>query len=171
LLTLEEFKNFFEKKGKFPNNSYVSPKVYNEAQLKTKYKTYVKSENKKQEKFTKDQIDDKWETTKKIVDSRDRRKCQLYRILSITERKVIESELIGVAKKVDRAHIFGKGSHPNMKYNPANVITLYHIFHQRLDTYRHPLYDTPIDSEERDSIWCRIVGVYNFEQLKKQSIV
>jgi len=170
-LSFEEFKNFFEKKRRFPNNSYVSPKGYNESQLKTKYKTYIKSEDKKQEKFTRDQTDDRWNITKQIVDRRDRRKCQFYRILSITERKVIESELIGVAKKVDRAHIFGKGPYPNMKYNPANVITLYHIFHQRLDTYRHPLYDTPINSEERDSIWCRIIGNDNFEQLKKQSIV
>ena len=171
MLSFEEFKNFFEKKGRFPNSAYVSKKGYNEAQFKTKYKTYLKSENKKQEKFNKDQTDDKWEITKNIVDRRDRRKCQFYRILTISERKAIESELIGVAKKVDRAHIFGKGSNPHMKYNSSNVITIYHIFHQRLDTYRHPLYDTPIDSEERDEIWSRIIGVYNFEQLKKQSIV
>ena len=180
-LTFEDYKKYYHKNKRFPDGAYVSPKGYNEAQLKSKFKKYIASLNKKQEalkryiKNAKDKqmhrkTDLKWEVVKQEIDKRDGKKCRLYKILNITEKKQIEKDLIGNGKSLDRAHVFGKGAFPHMKYNSANIVTLYRIFHQRLDTYYHPIFNKPITEEERNEIWIRIIGTENFEKLRKESI-
>ncbi len=177
LLTFEEYQSYYEKNDRLPNGAYVSKKGYNLAQLQSKYKKYFVSESKREQarkRYVKKannkrrhyKVDMKWEVTKLTVDGRDHKQCRLFKILNNKEKKDVEKQLTGVGKRIDRAHIFSKGSNPHLKYTPENIVTLYRLFHQRLDTYRHPIYDYPISADEQEKFWCRIVGENNYLQLK-----
>lgn len=170
-LTYEEFVLYFQRKNKFPDNSYVSPKGYNESQLKSKYKKYIKAisksiarvqkENTKQLSKKKERlqkIDEKWERVKEVVDKRDKKQCRLFSILSDEEKKLVINDIRGKFKTVDRAHVFPKSTYKHMKYNSENVVSLFRLFHLRLDACKNPLTDESITNEERCEWWKRIVG-------------
>jgi len=177
-LTFEQFLLFYEKKKKFPDGSYVSPKGYNDSQIRSKYKKYCKSVekydarmkvqtkaslSKKEERLLR--IDEKWENVKEIVNKRDKKKCRLYITLTDKEKELVDKELRGRFKTIDRAHVFNRTCYPHMKYNTANVMCLYRLFHSRIDNYKNPVSDESITNEERIEWWKRIVGEERYENL------
>lgn len=177
-MTYEEFVSYYEKYHRFPDGQFCREKKLNELQLKTKFKKYEKNQDKQKEKRQEQlhskkyerlhTIDEKWENCKKIVDKRDNRQCRLFPLLTIEERKLVEKQLHGYNKVLDRAHVFRR-TIKHMKYMTDNVYTLYRLFHNRLDQYLDPIYGTPISVEESIKWWKRIIGESKYEFLLETS--
>lgn len=178
MLSYEEYKTYYERKGRFPDNSYVSPNGYNDRQLLTKYGRYVKSQEKVTKKYSEYQkkwheknqkrLDEKWEKLKEIVDKRDKHSCRLYRLLTVEEINLVKNDLFGKLKTIDRAHVFRRSSYPHLKYESENVYCLYRLFHSRLDQYQNPLTGAPTTKEEIEQWWRRIVGNEKYDWLLSQ---
>jgi hypothetical protein len=177
--TFEQFVGYFEKFGRFPDNSYVSKKGYNIQQLRTKFKRFLSSQGKFQEKKKKQnekqieknierakKVDLLWEKVKTEVDLRDGHSCRLFRLLSVEEKKLIKDNLFGKMKTTDRAHVFRRSKYPHIKYFSDNVVCLYRLFHSRLDSYTNPLTGQPITSEEVNQWWKRIIGEDLYSKLE-----
>jgi len=98
--------------------------------------------------------DPKWVQCKAIVDKRDKRACQFDRCLSAKE---FYQFIDGNPKIKDRAHVFAVSAHPELLYQPKNVVTLRRFIHQRMDNYLSPLNGKPISIEEHYYWWYRIV--------------
>jgi hypothetical protein len=111
----------------------------------------------KQQKCYSTRVDRRrWGRIRKEVFSRDSYKCRLLSILSEDEKSGLP--LDGLNKKLDPAHVFGRGSHPHMKYEVDNVVTLSRLFHNRLDQYKNPLTGEDISLDETYEWWKRIAG-------------
>lgn len=182
ILTFEQFVCYYEKFHRFPDNSYISPKGYNEQQFRTKYKRFLSSQKKRKEKSKKtvekqrqknveraSKLDEKWEHLKEIVDKRDGHSCRLFKLLSIDEKKSVQEYLHNRMKTIDRAHIFRRSKYIHMKYMAENVVCLYRLFHSRLDSFCDPLTGIAITSEEVDKWWRRIVGEEKYNWLENIS--
>lgn len=97
--------------------------------------------------------DIEWKNVCDIVDKRDKKSCQFLNCLSAQEYHKIKGPLITIK---DRAHIFSVSSHPELIYNPKNIITLQRTFHQRMDEYCSPLDNSNIDINMHYWWWLRI---------------
>jgi len=111
--------------------------------------------------------DEQWEQVKKEVVERDMNTCRIYRLLSPIEKREVDSLLNGnpVLKTLDPAHIFGRGSNPELKYVKENIVSLYRLFHTRLDCYQHPITGKPITKEERIIWFEKALGESEFMKL------
>jgi len=97
--------------------------------------------------------DIEWQNTKKLVDRRDKKSCQFEKCLSAKE---FHQLIKGSPITLDRAHIFSASNHPELIYNPKNVITLRRFLHRRLDDYKNPINEQPLSYEENRYWWWRI---------------
>jgi len=97
--------------------------------------------------------DPKWKITKDIVDKRDKRSCRFERCISAKEYNQL---IQGSPKTLDRAHIFAASAHPELLYNPNNVITLRRFIHRRMDDFTNPLNGESISLQEHWYWWYRI---------------
>jgi len=121
--------------------------------------------------------DKKWNSVREEVFKRDDYTCQYTLWLRYNEKflwAMLMSEIgAGFQETIVPAHIFGKGEHHPLKYDPDNVITLAHVVHQRLDTYRHPVRPhQSITGEERREIFLILLPPDRRERLllKRRSI-
>ncbi len=170
----DEFLAFYEKYGKCPNDMQFRSKRMNEKQLKRRYTQYCASEEKREERDantnplqSKYEPDEKWIEVREAVFLRDSNYCQLWRVLSIEEKKLFNMTIDPTV--VDPAHVFGKGAFPHLKYDMDNVYSLHRAFHGRLDTQKHPLTGQAITKEEKQVWWERIVSPSEYERLRKMA--
>lgn len=114
-------------------------------------KLMQKQENEIQEKET----ENAWAVCKEQVFIRDNNKCQIWNILTSEEKKYILNNYMDdykyLSKSLDPAHIKPKGSHPELKNNEDNIVTVCRYFHSLLDTFKHPVTKVNINSEEREN--------------------
>lgn len=172
VLSFDEFWDRFSKTGYFPDGAYVSPKGYpTDAKRKSRYKKYclwVEKQNNKeienQEKKKYSSVnrnslktDKKWAAVQKYVHARDNGKCRLVSLLTREEFHTLCNYSGGLHKVLDCAHIKSRGSHPELKYDPDNVVLLNRFSHSMLDSGRHPLTGRACYPEEREYWWMRII--------------
>jgi len=131
------------------------------------YQRYLKLQEKKS---WKDNVDENWEAVRQRVVDRDKGKCRLCECLSLEEWSVAQEVLKNsYPNNLDCAHVLGKGAHPKLKYVDRNVVSLYRVFHNRLDECKHPLTGKPMDRTVIDFWWKRIIGKAEFEELQEMN--
>lgn len=150
---IDELKFFDDcSKGICNRHTLKSKRCKLDSKRKACYKKYVKKQNQKFERMI--QKDDRWEKTKILVSKRDNNKCQIWEILTQKEQTYILDKYLDdyiYHKDIDHAHIKNKGSYPELKYDPDNVVLVRRLFHSLLDQLKHPVYRTPITSQEREN--------------------
>jgi 5-methylcytosine-specific restriction endonuclease McrA len=165
--SFDDFRAYFEKYRRFPNNSYVKDKPYTEAQLKTKYQSYLRSEEKaerRMEEYT--EIDEEWVRVSKIVWERDG-ECRLCQILSPAEKRLFAKTNISYdATNCEVAHIIPRPSSKKLYYEPDNLVLLFSAFHRFIDNKCDPL--TGKYFGDTTPIWERIVGKEYLQNLKER---
>jgi len=170
MMPLEEFILFYNEKGYFPfQTSIKKSKRYNRREFESKYKSYIKFEKRKLEKFQQSfQKDEKWESLKEEVHKRDI-SCQFLKCLNLIEHSIIIKDLWGFNLILDCAHIIGRARSNKLKYDIDNVVLLTRYAHSNIDKYIDPITGKSMTEEERDLWWVRIVGKERFEKLIQKS--
>jgi hypothetical protein len=183
--TFETFCSYFEKYKKFPDNSYVKEnKKYNDKQLLTKYNSYMKSLNKRNESAKRysenkkkrniEKISTKeyakstntdliWVAVCKEVDIRDS-ECTLIKTLNPDERSILNDSSNGFHKILTHAHVLGKGAYPKFIYRSDNIYLLNQFSHSMLDSGKCPLTGNIISKEEQTEWWDRILASYGISK-------
>ena len=166
--SFNEFKNFYRERGMCMGDSHRATKPLNPTKLERKYKKYINKLNVTQEKLNVKR--DSWNTVKNKIFQRDNNTCQLYTKLAANEKKqvsfLLDSEIFGT---LDPAHVFGKGSYPHMKHDVDNIVSLYRLFHSRMDAGQDPLTGKSISKRRITEWWMYIVGYDRYTQLEERS--
>lgn len=176
MLSFSQYKTYYEKYGKTPNQLNAPKKRLNLNQLQRRYEKYVRAENRKMEKQKEyqetqkvhnvekaQQVDEKWKKVRKQVFKRDHYQCQL---LPRMPNEYIE--LRNRLGPLDPCHVFRRSTHPFLTYDPNNIVVLHRLFHNRLDQYRHPFTGELISYDETYEWWRTIIGSKRFVQLKEK---
>ena len=140
-------------------------KLFNERELKTKYKNFIKKQDRVQNKEI--AVDDKWVTIRTNVYKRDGYRCRLLSKLSVDELNIVRPQLVGQNTTLDAAHFIPRSKNEQAKYDVTNVITLIRMFHSRLDAQQNPLTGELISKLEKNRWWKRILGESEYERLRE----
>lgn len=159
MIVYDEFKNYYIEHGMCKGDAFRRKNEYTEAELKTRYRKYRKKHN--EDGMTKDQ------EIRDVVLDRDDGACRLYRILTLQEKAMLTDQAL--VRQLDCAHVFSKAVYPWMRYNPNNVVLLYRTFHSRLDSYRCPITNEPLNAEQVKGWWQRIVGNETWMMLEDEA--
>lgn len=172
VLSPEEFWEFFEAKGRFPDGSYIAARGYrSEAQKDLKYRQYLRSQGNKAQAQqravvrqrqtpvtpTPPRLDAQWELVREAVLRRDRYQCRLLAILPPAEAAQLCANSGGHHKLVDCAHIKARSTHPQLKYEISNIVALNRYSHSCLDTGRCPVSGRRLTPEEVEQWWQKIL--------------
>lgn len=175
-MTLEEFKEYYSKYGRLPNDISVRKGKMNELQLETRYKKYIQQTNNRQRESKKivnreytSFIDDKWEELKSKLDLTE---CQLIKRLKEEKQdeaiKELKKNAKWLLKTIDPAHIFSRSGYPYLKYELENVVPLNRFSHSCLDTMRDPITGKNITKEEHKLFWMFIAGIDVYKRLEQR---
>lgn len=104
-----------------------------------------------------DSSDKAWKQVKEEVQLRDKGVCRLAKALSIQEYVELRREAGGNLGKLDPAHYLSVSDRPDLCYEPNNIVLLNHYSHSLLDDFKHPITGKPINSEEQQQWWLRIL--------------
>lgn len=163
-LSLEQFIEFYHKRGRTPNQIQKPKNPLNEKQLESSYKRYLKSIEKENEK---QEIDNqKMEEVYNRVDKRDG-DCQLISKLNVQDYAQLRLNGRGFSFIIDHAHVFGKGAYPHMKFMEDNIVLLNRYSHSMLDHRKNPITGENISSEEHEKWWIYIIGKDRYKKLKE----
>lgn len=168
MFTKENYFDYYVRNGKCVDQINKPKNPLNLKQLSTKYGKYVKKEEKKKNKkiFSEDP---KWDKLKEIVFKRDENTCQFMKTLKYNNYLLLRQTAGYLMATNDPAHVFGKGSHPHMKYCIDNVVTLNRWSHSCLDSSKHPITGELISAKEVYHWWTLIVGSEEYKVLKRKS--
>lgn len=165
ILTFQEFLKYYNKHGKCINQIQKPRKPLNERQIKSRYDKYLKSEE-KTNNLRKENL--KWRRLVNEVRSRDRDSCRLWFVLNSEERRILIENAGHLLNILDPAHVFGKGSKPELKFEIDNIILLNRYSHTMLDENKNPITGDYISIEEKESWWKRILGKNFYNNLKEK---
>mgnify|MGYP007057168830 CR=1 FL=1 len=115
-----------------------------------------------------DHKDAEWKKVKKIVRERDLETCRLIKIISMKQALLLKRNGTGVLQKLDPAHILPVSTHPDLCYEPNNIVLLNRYSHNMLDFGRDPITGEPINHEETLSWWETIAGPEQWEFLQRK---
>lgn len=168
------------------NDISCSSKPHTPEKLKERYekllKQLEKDEERKKVQFEKQvqknlekeiDVDELWAEVKNFVYERDNQKCQLVKLLQdgnifdmLTELREEAGSMIRI---IDPAHIFPRSTHPQLKYDPDNIVSLNRFSHFMLDTFRDPISGKDnISNEDRLSYFETIIGKDRMDLLKSK---
>jgi len=171
MLSYIHFVAYYKKQGKCVDDYFIRKKQLNEKQLKSRYKVYVRSQEKLKDKkavyFAGESHDEKWEQVRNVVYERDGFKCRLCSILSSDEIFVFSKNCTSFifSQTLDPAHVFSKGAFPHLRYEVRNIVILNRYSHFNLDNQKCPLSGKTISKAEKENWWKRIVGDEVFDLL------
>ena len=160
ILTEDKYYEFYKEYGRCIDQIQKPNKPLTEKKLKAKYDKYVKKEERKIEKQkvkSKPKVvikkDEKWEAVREKVYTRDKHECQLIRILTYEEYKILLVNSCGLHKVIDPAHSIWtrRSKSPKHKYLVEGIFTLNRASHSWLD-------NKSITKEEVEEWWKRIIG-------------
>ena len=125
------------------------------------YEKYVQQKYKEQDKINTGDL--KWIELCEKVDIRDKRECQLWKILLSEQKQYIkdnyEDEFNIFFPIIDHAHIIPRSESQSKKYDINNVVCLSRYFHRLLDDNLHPVIKKPITQKERLDWMNKIRGI------------
>jgi hypothetical protein len=116
----------------------------------------------------------KKEEERQIPDPPEPKKCTLISLLE--QDPFMRDSLSCLYRKggwlidqIDRAHVFGKGANPSLKYDVDDIIWLNRYSHNNLDQFRHPVTGEQITAEEVEQHWRFLVGDERYDRLESKS--
>lgn len=166
MFTLEQYKQYYRDEGRCVDQAHTPKNTLNDRVLESKYKKYVKKENKKRDKKPKKDIE--WEQAREEVFKRDKGECQLLKKLDYSSIRKLKENSGGLHNIIDPAHIFNKATYRELYYEPENIICLNRFSHSMLDFNKHPITGIAISREEVDYWWVIIVGIDRINKLLKK---
>jgi hypothetical protein len=141
--------------------SKVCKKIFKQQSCYLKYQ-------KKIEKNSVFEKDEKWEEVKKIVYERDNNECQLIKKLSKETKelflKKVNPQLVNI---IDPAHYLSTGSYPEYKYDPDVILLLNRQSHTWIDCQCSPVTGRQISIEEKEWWWEFLLGKERKDRLDK----
>lgn len=173
--TWEQYQAYYEKYGRLITDIGSRSNTLTDRGLKSRYERYVKSEDRKQEKKSNKQP----VTYGHFIIGKS---CRLITLLQTNpicflSKKTPLGNLVDLKnraplfllEKTDPAHVFSRASNKFMHELPENIIPLNRYSHSMIDTWKHPIFGTPITDEERDEFWCIMVGYSQYQELERIS--
>lgn len=97
------------------------------------------------------------------------RRCALYDAVEDEDRRLLERSAGRLLYVIDRAHVFGKGAYPRMRYLVDNVVFLNRFSHRCLDTDCDPRDGKSTTAGAVEAWWRLIVGDERYERLAELS--
>ena len=165
MLSEQEYIDYYAQKGRCIDDSFKRKNSLNTKQLHSRYEKYIKRNSKERKRAIED---DRWNAVKKGLP----KECELIARLTLEKRfkeiAVLKENGKQLVYTIDPAHIFSRGSYPELKYDPLNVVSLNRFSHSMLDTYHHPIFGFPINKEEHSIWWEYIRGEEKFKELKSK---
>ncbi len=167
--SFDDFLAFYSKNGFCLGAFSRERKCWNEKELKAKYEKYIRSLSRAEEKQAQ-----KKEFERPIPDPSGPMRCSLIeRLQTDPERCHLEIQLSAAGSfllhQIDRAHVFGRGPFPHMKYDIDNLVWLNRWSHNNLDQYRDPISGKSISAEDVEWWWRYIVGNERYDRLANKS--
>lgn len=163
--TKEDYIDFYNKYGRYPDNFGYRNQRLNEKQLNTKYEKYLKKQEKNNKSF---EVDERWNQIKALLP----KQCALIAVLRKNNRFAEIDELYSNAKflisTIDGAHVFSRQKAPWMKYDIDNVVPLNRYSHSMLDFMKDPIDGHTITKEEQTEWWKLILGDDRWNRLNKK---
>lgn len=166
MISYDMFVDYYLRYGKCPNTSASRKRPLNERQLKTAYARYLRSENRKIV-----HREEKAKVRDQSVNPSGPRRCNLLMQLTAGEEEELRENAGGLISTVDRAHIFGKGAFPWMRYDQDNIVWLNRWSHRCLDNQQNPITGELTTPDDIRVWWTRIVGVARYQSLSERSKV
>lgn len=167
-MTFEEFKQHYATYGWCLGDLSRPTKPLNEKKLVTKFNSWLKKQQRFQRASEFDTTSSLDQEVRAAVKKRDKT-CRLLQILT-PERLVILKKNAGPwIRQLDAAHVFGKGSHPWMRYRLSNVILLNRYSHSMLDTGHDPVSGALLSGEYIRLWWRILVGEPEYESLEEDA--
>jgi hypothetical protein len=158
IMSQEEFIAFYKKYDRFPRGSYTGKRPINDRELKTRYDRYVRAESRsatyREEKEHPDE-----------VMPEGPRRCSLLVLLDDVDARELKANAGQLLYTLDRAHIFGKAAHSNLRYNVDDVCWLNRWSHSCLDNQKNPINGKSISREDVIEWWKLIVGEERYARL------
>lgn len=108
-----------------------------------------------------DANDLEWQACKKKVFELDDGRCCLCKCMTAKEALLFEKSLqgeINQTKIIDPAHYKSVSTNTDIMYDPNNVFCLCRTMHNRIDYMKDPYSGKPINLEEREAYWQRIIN-------------
>jgi len=106
-----------------------------------------------------DSSDLKWQELKAKVRKRDLGKDRIMRVLSMKEALILQKNATpSQLQRLDVAHIFPVGAHPEMCYEISNVVLLDRYAHECIDNMKDPITGKIMTMEQNLAWWERICG-------------
>lgn len=164
-MTYTEFINYYKKYKKTPGMISIPKHSLNEKELKSRYEKYCKVHS----SDSLINVDLKWLELVDKLRVRDYNICRLLIILTKDEieymKKTYSHKLLST---LDPAHVIPRSKSKALYYELDNLVLLNRVSHSFLDSYRHPLYGTPITREERNNWWIKIIGLDLYKSLESR---
>lgn len=172
MYSLEQFIDFYNEKGYFPDGQYSNPdKKLSYGQLKHKYEKYVRKTEKKEEK--KGQVSDYMQAIYDAENKCREEDCagvQFWNALTEEEDRVVSLELKKLTdfRKYDPAHIISRTRAPHLSAEPLNIMMVPRAFHFYIDKFLNPFTENheAITQEQQDEIWIHLIGQERWDKLQ-----
>ena len=162
MLSFDAFIVYYQKYKRCPNTTGARKRPLNEREIKTAYERYRRSEDRK--------IERRLEKGKDLtVDPVGPKKCAILSLVRGDDWETLHKNAGRLIDLVDRAHVFGKGAYPWMRYDRDNVVWLNRWSHRCLDNGQDPITGKMIAKEEIEAWWRRIVGDARYDHLLARS--
>ncbi len=144
-----------------PRGTLRSNRCSKELKRERCYKKYMESQ------VVENTIDEKWEEVKKKVWERDNNTCQCTRAMSIIECNKLKTGDSNTPSIKDVCHVVPRSLCKKLYYDMDNLVLMCRLFHDRLDSYKHPVTGESISREERDCWWVRIIGRERWSKIQE----
>jgi hypothetical protein len=164
-MTYKEFIDYYTKYNKTPGMMSIPKHSLNEKELKSRYEKYCKVHN---FNFLIEE-DAKWLALVDKLRIRDYNICRLLKILTKEEVDYMKQTYpLKLLSTLDSAHVIPRSKSKTLYYELDNLVLLNRVSHSFLDSYRHPVYGTPITLEERKNWWIKIIGLDLYKSLENR---
>ncbi len=169
ILTKEEFFDYYYENKKLPHPliNWGNKKLFNDNQLNTKYKEYLKKFEKTPKttkvNLTKDACSQCHSNDDKSIFSNWYNKC------SPIEKRTLTSKMKGeLGQKWDAAHIISRSESIKLSDDIENLVLIPHLIHLEIDNFIDPRTGKRLTQEEHEDLWISIVGEEKYLRLLKK---
>ena len=113
--------------------------------------------------------DEQWQGVKALVKNRDKNLCQCCKILTPGEWHIRNKNNYnkGMLNQFDCAHIEPVSVHPDLTYDPDNIVLLCRLCHSSIDNFINPITFEPMNKEEHAEFWKRIIASSKVSQRER----
>ena len=105
-----------------------------------------------------DSSDIQWRKVKEKVKDRDKGRCRLMSILSLSEAFMLKRNAGSFLDRIDAAHYRSVSERPDLIYDSNNIVCLNRYSHSNLDDFKDPIDGHSISEDDVERWWRRILS-------------